>query len=295
MRINFNIKGQGEQTFYLQPDARQTEENQQDFFLVRSMSEIEKPLIRLKLKGRKFDIESQLDTDEPTDVMEAKLNSLAVDVFEAIQQGLDLSAEDIPEEIGVVKPYDPDLIRVETSTMSLRQVNDMMKDGDIDLSPDFQRNTVWDIQRKCRLIESILLRIPLPVFYFSADNSGRLSVVDGLQRLTAIKEFMSNKLPLKNLEYLNDCMGCTYNEGELKLDERLYRRFNLTQITTNVIDASSPTKVKYDIFRRLNTGGRPLNQQELRNCLASKELRNALRTMASDSAFKKRQLVVSRM
>ena len=97
---------------------------------------------------------------------------------------------------------------------------------------------------------------------------------------------MSNKLPLNNLEYLYDCMGCTYNEGDHKLDERLYRRFNLTQITTNVIDASSPTKVKYDIFRSLNTGGRPLNQQELRNCLASKELRNALRKMASDTAFK---------
>ena len=285
MKININIKDQGEQTFYLQPEAHQTEDNQQDFILVRCMSEIDNPLIKLKLMGRTFYPEIKLETDEPKEILEAKLDSLAVAVFEAIQQGADLSAEDIPEKITNVKPYDPDLIRVETSTMSLRQVNDMIKDGDIDLSPDFQRNTVWDIQRKCRLIESILLRIPLPVFYFSADQSGRLSVVDGLQRLTAIKEFMSNNLPLKNLEYLNDCKDCTYNDGNKKLDERLYRRFNLTQITTNVIDATSPTKVKYDIFRRLNTGGRPLNQQELRNCLASNELRNALRQMSSDKAF----------
>lgn len=285
MKINLRIQDVGEQTFYLQPVIDKGEYQPSKFVLVRCMSEIDNPPIRLKLKDNSLEVyETDLSFSEGQDELDEKLSYLSLGVAEAQIHGVDLSAEDIPESLTTIKPYDPDLIRVETSTMSLRQVNDMIKDGDINLSPDFQRKAIWDYHRKCRLIESVLLRIPLPVFYFSADKSGQLSVVDGLQRLTAIKEFMDNKLPLEGLEYLDDCRGCTYN-GEKKLDERMYRRFNLTQITTNVIDSSSPTKVKYDIFRRLNTGGRPLNAQELRNCLSSNPLREALRTMAKSQAF----------
>ena len=85
---------------------------------------------------------------------------------------------------------------------------------------------------------------------------------------------------------MDDYEGSTYNKGKKTLDDRSLRRFNLTQIIINVIDAQSPTKVKYDIFRRLNTGGRPLNSQELRNCLASEKLRHALRSMAKSDEFK---------
>ena len=82
MKININIKDQGEQTFYLQPEAHQTEDNQQDFILVRCMSEIDNPLIKLKLMGRTFYPEIKLETDEPKEILEAKLDSLAVDVFD---------------------------------------------------------------------------------------------------------------------------------------------------------------------------------------------------------------------
>lgn len=285
MKINLRINDLGEQTFYLQPINKVGEYEQSEYVLVRCMLELDSPPIKLKWNDeKKLGLKTDLQILESEDELKEKLFQLSMNVIEAEMQNVDLSAEDIPETLTSVKPYDPDLIRVETSTMSLRQVNDMIKDGDINLSPDFQRRAIWDCHRKCRLIESILLRIPLPVFYFSADRSGQLSVVDGLQRLTAIKEFMENKLPLEGLEYLDDCKGCTYN-GEHRLDERMYRRFNLTQITTNVIDSSSPTKVKYDIFRRLNTGGRPLNAQELRNCLSSETLRNALREMAKSNEF----------
>lgn len=287
MRINLKIKDIGEQKFFLQPYGQLGDTSNVNYILIRCMKEIDSPMIKLvlKIEEQRFDVELKCEIDEIDSVFQEKMNHLAIEVMEAIQQGTDLAAEDIPEELQTVKPYDPDLIRVEPSTLSLRQVNDMIKDGDINLSPDFQRNAIWDNQRKCRLIESILLRIPLPVFYFSADETGLLSVVDGLQRLTAIKEFMNNELPLADLEYLDDCLNCTYN-GKNKLDDRLYRRFNLTQITVNVIDASSPTKVKYDIFRRLNTGGRPLNSQELRNCLSSEALRSALKIMARSEAFR---------
>lgn len=284
MKVSIKLKGFGEQNFFVQP----YEDKQNQYILIRYMTEVKHPLIvlHLDMEQKSFVFDSKLcDIDEQEDVLTEKMHNLAMEVLESQQQGKDLSAEDIPEEEKVFSPYNPDQIRVEPSTMSLRQVYDMIRDEDINLSPDFQRNAIWDNRRKCRLIESILLRIPLPVFYFSADKEGKLSVVDGLQRLTAIKEFMDNKLPLSALEYLGSCVGCTYN-GNNKLDERLYRRFNLTQITINIIDSSSPTRVKYDIFRRLNTGGRPLNAQELRNCLASNALRTTLKEMAQSEAFK---------
>lgn len=186
-------------------------------------------------------------------------------------------------------PYDPEKIRVDTKPFSLRQIYDMIKVGDIDLTPDFQRNLVWDSLRKSRLIESILLRIPLPMFYFAQDEEDRISVVDGLQRLSTIREFMDNEFPLRNLEYLENKVGGRYYSNpdpKKAIDTRYYRRLNMTQITVNVIDPSSPFKLKYDIFKRINTGGQPLNSQEIRNCLASKSLRQALREMAKLDSFK---------
>lgn len=290
MDITLRIKDVGDAKLFLQPYteiSENNEEGQYQFILVRCQEDFENPYMTLKIDDiGNYDILNQRDIDEDHDFLKEKLSDFSLKIIESLRQGEDLSAINIPETIDKIKPYDPELIRVEPNNISLREAFMMISNDDINLSPDFQRNVVWDNGRKSRLIESILLRIPLPVFYFSADRKGILSVVDGLQRLTAIKEFMENKLPLQDLEYLDDCEGCTYNKGKKILDDRLFRRFNLTQITINVIDAQSPTKVKYDIFRRLNTGGRPLNSQELRNCLASEKLRKALRKMARSEEFK---------
>jgi len=289
MDITLSLRDSGDTRLYLQPeaDAKQREGGElTTYILVRCQEDYENPYMRLSIDNKGvITIMSQRDIEEDDNFLKEKLSDLSLRVMEAIQQGVDLAAIDIPETIKKENPYDPDMIRVEPSNMSLRQVYDMITDHEINLSPDFQRNVVWDNRRKSRLIESILLRIPLPVFYFSSNNDGILSVVDGLQRLTAIMEFMQNKLILQGLEYLDTCEGRTYS-GEKKIDDRLVRRFNLTQITSNVIDSSSPTKVKYDIFRRLNTGGRPLNAQELRNCLASTRLRDSLRKMAKSKEFR---------
>ncbi len=193
------------------------------------------------------------------------------------------------EEEDDESPYDPDKIRVDTKNFSLHQIYDMINRGDINLTPDFQRNLVWDNQRKSRLIESILMRIPLPMFYFAQDDEGRISVVDGLQRLSTIRDYMDNKFQLRKLEYLGEkCDGKIYAHKDSKkaIDAKYYRWFNMTQITVNVIDPSSPFKLKYDIFRRINTGGQPLNAQEIRNCLSSDELRKVLREMANLPSFK---------
>lgn len=189
------------------------------------------------------------------------------------------------------QPYDPELIRVETKSMSISYVFEMMtgRQKDLDLSPDFQRNFVWtDITRKSRLIESILLRIPLPVFYLSQDQNGILQVVDGVQRLTVIKDYLNNEFKLKNLEYLEDCSGCFFEqEGAKSLDPKYVRRIKQTQLIFNIIDPQTPSKVKFEIFKRINTGGKPLNNQEVRNCLASYRVRSMLKDLSNSKEFLK--------
>lgn len=199
-------------------------------------------------------------------------------------QPTDIEADQGPEPRQIISPYDPTLIRVDPKVYSIRQVLDMIEDGELDLAPDFQRKKVWKAQQKSLLIESLLLRIPLPAFYFSSDNEGRLQVVDGVQRLTTIKEFVDGKLELQELEYLNDELGeSTFGD----LDGSVWgRRILTTQISANVIDPQTPSAVKFDIFRRINTGGSPLNSQEIRHCMSKPRSRNLLKKLCSLDSFK---------
>lgn len=197
--------------------------------------------------------------------------------------------EQVAEQSAPTKPYDPELIRVDPKTFSLRHVLDMIDDGDLELAPDFQRLKVWTPVQKSRLIESVMLRIPLPAFYFSSDKSGKFQVVDGLQRLSTIHDFArggkghDSFFPLVGLEYLQDQLGGkTFSEIETPV---WTRRINNTQIVAHVIDPQTPYRVKFDIFRRINTGGSPLNAQEIRHCLSLEKSRNFLKHLTGMEAF----------
>lgn len=214
---------------------------------------------------------------------EAKLNNLETEA-----NGFD-DADETESTTNEKDPYDPKLIRVDPKNFSVQMVVDMINMQEIDLAPAFQRRFVWnDITRKSRLIESLLLRIPIPVFYFAQDEQGMFQVVDGVQRLTVLKSFMNNEFKLKNLEYLKDCEGKWYKKEnclEDSLDSLYTRRIEQTQLYINIIDPQTPNKVKYDIFRRINTGGKELNNQEIRNCLANAKTRELLRGLASSPNF----------
>lgn len=187
------------------------------------------------------------------------------------------------------KPYDPKLIRVDTRNLSVAQIYDMIKNNEIDLTPDFQRNFVWkSLTEKSRFIESMLLRIPLPVFYFSADTDGLLQVVDGMQRLTVIRDFMNNEFLLRNLEYLEELNGKYFNKKDnpdKSLPNEYRRRIELTQLVCNIIDPQSPQKVKYDIFKRINTVGKVLNAQEMRNAFSKPYTRELLEKLSKSKHF----------
>jgi Protein of unknown function DUF262 len=207
--------------------------------------------------------------DAQREVLEEHFQNMPLDV-EAETDG-----EDEDEERGL--PWRPDDIRVSSRNFSLRNVLDMIEEGELELAPDFQRNQVWKLPQKCGLIESILLQIPLPAFYFAQDKDGTMKVIDGLQRLSTAHGFArKDAFALSHLEYLTDVEGKHF--GDLSPVWR--RRFNQTQLVVHVIDPQTPSQIKYDIFKRINTGGTPLNAQEIRHCLTSDRCRDFLKHCA---------------
>ncbi len=184
--------------------------------------------------------------------------------------------------------YAAESIRVDTKPFNISLVYEMIEDGDINLSPDFQRKFVWtDVGAQSRLIESIMLRIPLPNFYMAQDRNGTLQVIDGLQRLTVIRRFLNNKFRLKNLRYLREEEGKYFRHPSVdeSIDQRFRKRIMQTQIIVNIIDPQTPMDVKFDIFKRINQGGRSLNAQEIRNCMSSQHTRNLIQSLSSCDEF----------
>lgn len=165
----------------------------------------------------------------------------------------------------ITNPFSTKDIKITNQVFALPSLVNRLEHEEIDLNPDFQRHgNLWSPTSMSRLIESILLKLPLPIFYFDVSNPEKWIVVDGLQRLSTIKKFMiDKKLKLKNLEFLTELEGKGYDE----LDRGFKRIFEGTQIVTYQIEAQTPKKVRYSIFNRINTGGLPLNAQEIRQAL----------------------------
>lgn len=181
------------------------------------------------------------------------------------------------------KPFNADRIRVENKPISVQQMYDMIKSQQLNLNPGFQRRKVWkEKKRKSLLIESLMLRIPLPVFYVYEDEDSVWHVVDGLQRMSTIYDYMNGKFELFGIQYLNNSKGRKFNN----LDQKYKNRITQTTLMINVIDSMTPIQVKYDIFRRINTGGVPLTPQEIRNSTAKQKTREFLTKMIECEEFK---------
>lgn len=183
--------------------------------------------------------------------------------------------------------FNPNDINVDIITINLGSLIEQLEFEEIDLQPDFQRATdVWDNIRKSRLIESILLGLPIPSFYFSEDPfTLKLSIIDGLQRICAIKDFVlrkENPLKLKGLQFLRHFEGKTY----LQLPRPEMRRIKSLKITVNILRKGTPLNVKYIIYERINTGGVPLNQQEIRYALNQGFATVFLKELANMESFK---------
>lgn len=196
--------------------------------------------------------------------------------LEAEEAGVDYEVDNVEndEEEENEQPFDAEKIRVDQQMLSVKYMLELMDQNLIELNPGYQRRRVWkDNKRKSLLIESLMLRIPIPAFYFYENEDGQYQVIDGQQRLTTIKEFVNGEFRLSGLEYL----GKEYNKRRFKdLDTKYIQRIYRTQIAVNILDARSPKNVIYDIFRRVNTGGINLNPQEMRNAICKQEVRDFL-------------------
>lgn len=156
-------------------------------------------------------------------------------------------------------PIDALLIRHESRTVYevLRRIDK----GSYIMNPDFQRDFIWQPDKQSKLIESVIMRIPLPVFYLAENSQGKMIVVDGLQRLYTFHRFRKNKLNLK-LPDRPELDGKIFDDLPLKLQNR----FEDCNLVLYIIDSKVPERARLDIFERVN-GGVPLSRQQMRNCL----------------------------
>ena len=175
--------------------------------------------------------------------------------------------------------YPIDALLIRNENQAIAQVLDRIEHGRYVMNPDFQRDFIWDEAKQSKLIESVLMRIPLPVFYLGEDQEGRRIVVDGLQRLYTFLRFSNNDLRL-NLPDRPEL----YRKRFKDLDPKLQDRFGDSNLILYVIDARAPEQTRLDIFERVN-GGVALTRQQMRNCLYMGEATRFLREESKTDLF----------
>lgn len=153
--------------------------------------------------------------------------------------------------------------------------------GNLELRPEFQRLQVWDNTKSSRLIESVLLEVPIPVIYLSEESDSKYSVIDGQQRLNAFIKFLENNLRLSGLTILTELSGERFQD----IPKNLQDKFENATIRIIEIRKESHPDVKFEIFERLNTGAVQLNAQELRNCIYRGRYNELLRKLSEDKGF----------
>src|SRR3984885_1276620 len=180
--------------------------------------------------------------------------------------------------------YPLDAVFVRTDQRTVGEVVKRIRSDRYDLNPEFQRDFVWPDDKQSRLIESCLMRIPLPVLYVAEAEDGRIIVVDGLQPLSTFRRFLDNHLKLSFPRAEEDpphpLEGKFFSNLELKLQERVED----TQLTLYILDSKAPERAKLDIFERVNSG-EPLTRQQMRNCLYNGPATRWLKRCAESPAF----------
>ncbi len=191
-----------------------------------------------------------------------------------------LSRTTVPKsEFEGLYPIDDVLIRQESRTIF--EVMRRIAHSRYVMDPEFQRDFVWSKGKQSKLIESIVMRIPLPVFYLAEDDQGRMVVVDGLQRLTTFHRFVTDELRLW-LPERNELNGKRFSE----LPPKLQNRIEDCNLIFYIIDSKVPNRAKLDIFERVNSG-QPLTRQQMRNSLFMGKATRFLKDESQTETFRK--------
>lgn len=205
--------------------------------------------------------------------------------IEVMDDGVELDENDANDQISNIRPFDPSKIDINMQTMTIDGLIKRIIHGEINLNTDFQRKSgLWTTKQKSQLIESLLLKIPLPAFYFDGEQEDNWLIIDGLQRISTIKEFAIDKtLKLIGLEFFGDLETLGYDD----LPRTFIRRIEETDIIVFKVRKGTPVNVKYNIFKRINTGGLELAPQEIRHALFFGTATRICRAFAQLEEFKK--------
>lgn len=201
-----------------------------------------------------------------------------------------IEKENYGDEIDV--PFDPSKIKISNPPFTLGQLVDKIKYGEVNFHTPYQRkDNLWDPKKQSRLMESVILRLPLPSFYFdevepedvSKGKSSVWNVIDGLQRCSVFKNYLvEGSMKLEGLEFLKQ-FEVTYKN----LPSNIQRRIMMTPITIFVVERGTPEAVKFNIFKRINTGGLILNAQEIRHAMNQGVAADFVSELAAEPSFVK--------
>lgn len=181
-------------------------------------------------------------------------------------------------------------VSFDTYDITVKQLIDMVADGQIHVAPDYQRHFVWDETRQSNLIESIFLGIPIPSLFMATNEDASWEVIDGLQRITTLVNFTqpifrkiaddvsTGILKIGGLEKIKSLNGSVFKA----LPETLRLNFLTRPIRITVLNDLSDFQVRFDLFERLNTGGIVLHEQEIRNCVFQGKFNNFVKECAKD-------------
>ena len=160
----------------------------------------------------------------------------------------DLCTEPDDSSHGIECSLNPAEVRIRTTHITVEEIVSRIRNGKIYWDSDIQRSFAWQLEDQSQLIESLLLRIPIPALYAATDKSSSWLVFDGARRLSVIYNYVTNEFPLNRLEYFVRFDGKWFND----LPKPMQRRIDETQMTAHIVEAGTPERVMLNIFRRIN-------------------------------------------
>lgn len=223
-----------------------------------------------------------------------KKDDLTEIIRELVAKGI--MVEPYEEEDYTYEKTDPDKfipadVKINQNPVNVYNLMERLENEEIDLEPGYQRKgNLWSLEAQSRLIESLMLKIPLPTFYFDASDEDKWKVIDGLQRLSAFKNFLigvpgengPEKMRFQGFQYLEEFNGKTFDE----LPRQYNRRIKEASIVAYTVEKGTPDAVVYNIFQRINTGGLPLSDQEIRQALYHGAGTDLTQTLAECQEFR---------
>ena len=193
------------------------------------------------------------------------------------------SEDDSLAESGPVETDDKREIDAIPSDPEVNSLYRQWTKGRLKTQPDFQRREVWSNKQKSKLIESAILKVPLPSVYVSEDKDDIKTVIDGQQRLMAFFHFMRGEFSLSGLITCRDLNGLKYEQ----MSEKNQEKISTCPLRVIKFNKNSDENLKFEIFQRLNSGAISLSEQEMRNCVYRGKYNNLLIELSKDPKFRK--------